>query len=260
MIKGNTEYVVYLHVNAENGDVFYVGIGKSEKRAYQTIQRTNFWKNYIQKHKYNVVFYEKQLTWEDAVLIERELIRKYGRRLYEGGTLVNMTMGGEGRSGYKLTENQRSKISNSRLKLFQTNDELLKKNQNMAAYARSKIKKDENGKPYLSEEGRRKISESSKNRIITDEYRHKLSVLRKQTNGMKGRTWNEEERKRMSIARLGGKTKNAKPVKNLKTGEIFPSPREAYIKQAFQFSIDHFRNMLNGHRKNTTDYIKITSN
>lgn len=36
--------IVYIHKRIDNGEVFYVGIGKTEKRAKSKDKRSKFWK------------------------------------------------------------------------------------------------------------------------------------------------------------------------------------------------------------------------
>lgn len=119
--------VVYRHIRLDKNVPFYIGIGDSEKRAYNKINRTRIWKN-IAKKGYEVEILFEDLTWEQAIEKEKEFIALYGRRDLGLGPLVNLTDGGEGTIGYrhsdevkekcrlistgrKLTEEQKKKIS-----------------------------------------------------------------------------------------------------------------------------------------------------
>ena len=96
--------VVYQHRNKLSKEVFYIGIGKDEARAYSEYSRGKFWKDYTSKYEYEVEITHKNVVWEEACAIEKYLISFYGRRDKGLGTLVNMTDGGDGILGYKFTK------------------------------------------------------------------------------------------------------------------------------------------------------------
>ena len=88
--------IVYIHKRIDNGEVFYVGIGKTEKRAKSKDKRSKFWKDYVNLHNYEYEIVLDNILWKEACEKEIELISFYGRRDMKNGTLVNMTFGGEG--------------------------------------------------------------------------------------------------------------------------------------------------------------------
>jgi len=89
--------VVYLHKRRDTEDVFYVGIGLSDRRAYEQKYRNNHWHGVVNKTGGFIVEIVKcNVDWKDACLLERELICKYGRADVGLGQLVNKTDGGEG--------------------------------------------------------------------------------------------------------------------------------------------------------------------
>lgn len=88
--------VVYQHIRIDTGEVFYIGIGKSVKRAYSKQQRSKPWKDLIKNHSYIVEILAENLTWQQACEKEKRLIKDYGRRDLGLGYLVNMTDGGDG--------------------------------------------------------------------------------------------------------------------------------------------------------------------
>lgn len=88
--------IVYLHKRKDDGKVFYAGIGKTEKRAYDKNNRGRYWKNYVLSCEYDVEITHKDIIWEEACAIEKYLIAFYGRRDLGLGSLVNQTDGGEG--------------------------------------------------------------------------------------------------------------------------------------------------------------------
>jgi hypothetical protein len=101
--------IVYIHKTLDTGEIFYVGIGKSTKRAYSTSVRNQLWANIVGKHGYEVEILYDGLTWETACDIEKQLIKQCGRRDLGTGTLCNMTEGGDGIKD--LSTESRLKIS-----------------------------------------------------------------------------------------------------------------------------------------------------
>lgn len=95
-------FYVYVHKTADTGNIFYVGKG-CRNRAYSTNRRNVFWQRVVKKHGFIVEIIYSGLTEQDAFKIEIDTI--YNLRLY-GERLTNLTVGGEGASGYKWTEQQ----------------------------------------------------------------------------------------------------------------------------------------------------------
>jgi hypothetical protein len=102
--------LIYRHVRLDTSQVFYIGIG-NEKRPYSKHRRNRFWKNIVNKTKYEIQVLKFNLTWEEAVELEIILISYYGRKDIKTGILCNMTGGGEGSYGRKQTQNCKDKIS-----------------------------------------------------------------------------------------------------------------------------------------------------
>jgi hypothetical protein len=46
--------MVYLHKRIDNGRVFYIGIGKNEKRAYTKYGRNSHWNNVANVSGYDI--------------------------------------------------------------------------------------------------------------------------------------------------------------------------------------------------------------
>jgi hypothetical protein len=101
--------IVYQHKRKDTQEVFYIGIGKSEKRAYDKNRRYKPWKDFVKNHEYYVEITHKDIIWEEACSIEKYLIAFYGRRDLGQGSLVNMTDGGEGTKN--LSQESRSKMA-----------------------------------------------------------------------------------------------------------------------------------------------------
>jgi hypothetical protein len=103
--------ILYRHIRKDTQDIFYIGIGKTVKRAFSLSDRNNHWKNIIKSTDYEVDIIFEDLTWNEACEKEKEFIQIYGRRDLGSGTLVNMTNGGDGANGLIQTEETRKKLS-----------------------------------------------------------------------------------------------------------------------------------------------------
>jgi hypothetical protein len=109
--------IVYQHRRKDTNEIFYIGIGKNENRAYKCGKfRSEFWNN-IAKHGYVIEITHRDITWEEACVIEKYLISFYGRRDLDLGPLVNLTDGGEGGFGMILNDEAREKIRQFQLSL-----------------------------------------------------------------------------------------------------------------------------------------------
>jgi len=157
---------VYRHVRTDKNQPFYIGIGtdNSYRRSRSKCNRNRYWKNITNCTDYNIDIIFDDLTIEEAKLKEIEFISLY-KRISDGGTLCNITIGGDGTLGYRHSEETKKKIAESN--------------------------KSEN----ISIENRMKKSNYAKNR--TEEHRMKLS------RSMSGKIFSEESRKKMSLSRTG---------------------------------------------------------
>lgn len=99
-------YYVYGHIRPDTGVIFYVGKG-CKKRAYSCYNRSNHWKNIVNKNNGN--FEVKIFNWfideETAFYSEIWIISQ----LFSFGHLTNKTSGGEGVRGWtkEMKEHQR---------------------------------------------------------------------------------------------------------------------------------------------------------
>lgn len=115
MLQDNS-YYVYAHSTSQSEDidnVFYIGKGKGD-RAKRHNHRNNYWQNKVKKNGgFYIHYLYKNLTENEAQELEKLYISIMGK-VADGGLLVNMTDGGEGISGHKLSEEAKRKISDSK--------------------------------------------------------------------------------------------------------------------------------------------------
>jgi hypothetical protein len=102
------DYFVYLHRRASNNKIFYVGKG-CRYRHKKIEGRSQHWQNIVNKHGYNIEIVQHGMQEWWAFELERELILKY-----KDQGLCNLTDGGEGASGFKITEETRRKHKETR--------------------------------------------------------------------------------------------------------------------------------------------------
>jgi hypothetical protein len=107
-------FFVYQHKTADTGMVFYIGKGTLKKggfeRAYVTKKRSKFWQAIVAKHGLVVEVLDSFETEHSAFECEQRLIAHHGRRA-DGGTLCNLTAGGEGHLGLTASPEAKAKLS-----------------------------------------------------------------------------------------------------------------------------------------------------
>lgn len=198
--------IVYIHKRKDNGEVFYVGIGNTIKRAYDIKNRKNKrWFNIVNKYDFLVEIVYEELSWADACKKEIELIEKFGRLDLNKGTLVNLTDGGDGQSNpseetreklrYEKTEEHKNRLRKYQLGVkqsketiqkrinsgFHQSENYRKKMSNSLSGDRNPMKKEENKiklrkpKPPRSEEHSKKISDSKKGKPAHNKGNNYLS-------------------------------------------------------------------------------------
>ena len=95
-------FCVYRHVRLDENVPFYIGIGSQKRRAYVKVRRGKHWDAVVNKSDYRVDILFEGVTKEFALEKEKELIELYGKKS-NGGTLVNITDGGDGNFGRKAS-------------------------------------------------------------------------------------------------------------------------------------------------------------
>lgn len=123
----DTNYYVYELIDPRNKTVFYVGKGKTRDKLNRVYRRISDHLNLHDKSnklKTNIIkkvrklgleiitnIIKEQITELEAFQLEIELIKRYGKRIDGNGTLANLTDGGEGLSGHKMTEKTKKILS-----------------------------------------------------------------------------------------------------------------------------------------------------
>lgn len=185
------KYYVYAYIR-QDGTPYYIGKG-TDRRAYAPHKKNIA----VPKDRSRIVFLEKNLSEVGALALERRYIRWYGKKSDNTGILRNIGEGGEGHAGRIPSEEQKRKQSVSmklRLQLFP---------RIMSEETKKKISETKKGRK-LSEEHKRKISKGGKGRVVTEETREKL---RKINSGIsrrgKGFKLSEETKTKMSNSKKG---------------------------------------------------------
>ncbi len=162
---------VYQHIRLDTNEIFYIGISKGKKynRAYLKIRRNLYWTNIINKTQYKVEIIKDNISWEEACIIEKELIAKYGRKDNNTGILANMTDGGEGKINVVYTEEQKEKLKNQFKNLERTDN------------WKNNIKLAKTGTKH-SEETKKKISQSNKGKHTNNHLKESAIKRRKFTD------------------------------------------------------------------------------
>jgi len=100
--------IVYIHRKLDDDNIFYIGISKNKRRAFETFakvgnRRNIVWKRVSDKHGVKVEITHEDICWEEACSLEIYLINFWKE---QGLHLANLTNGGEGVQGIVLTQDQ----------------------------------------------------------------------------------------------------------------------------------------------------------
>lgn len=204
--------VVYLHKKKNTNEVFYVGIGKTEKRAYSKFGRNIHWQRIVEKYEYDIEIIHKNIDWNSACEIEKLLISEYGR-----DSLSNMTDGGEGLNN--PSDELRDKMSKAQIGKTQSIETINKrvskiKGKPLSDEHKEKLRQSKLGdknpmygkSKKMSDEVKDKIRKANTGKVQSAETLKKLSEIRKgKTAWNKGKSFSDETKEKMRLAKLGTK-------------------------------------------------------
>ena len=185
-VRGVNNYYTYIYLDPEKSgkfeyglysfefEPFYVGKGTGD-RDKSLSYKNGFVKYKIRKvlrsvgKKPVIVRMIDGVSEQEAINLERKLIKLVGRRDLGLGPLTNLTDGGDGISGYKFTRSQRERMSASH------------KGEKNSMYGKpfpdhaKKILREKALKRKVSEETKRKMSEGQRRRApLPREVREKI--------------------------------------------------------------------------------------
>ena len=164
-------YYVYQYVR-EDQTPYYIGKGKDD-RAWKSHRRSNG-AEIKPKDDSRIQILTEHLTEQEAFALETELITKYGLKS-EGGILVNMTYGGEGRSPGKELREHMSKVMTGRKKPPRTEEH--KRNASIAQQGIPKPRSKEHQEAW--------IASSKANWANNTERKKQVSAMGKANKGRK---------------------------------------------------------------------------
>ncbi len=181
---------VYIHRRASDGVCFYVGRGVYKRGWDSSITARNpWWINIAEKHGVEVEIAQCGLSNDDANLLEMWLIAKFR---HEGIFLCNMTDGGEGVTGRKMSAASRKKIADKatgRVHSEETREKLCRAwvGRVISDDTRERMSRAHKGK-VKSPEHQRKITESLKGRKMPDGFGETISKTQRGKSGRLSRS------------------------------------------------------------------------
>jgi hypothetical protein len=195
--------VLYRHIRLDKNEPFYIGIGKTEKRAYEKIKRNQFWCNIVAKTDFEVEILFDDLSWDEAGEKEKEFIKLYGKKNNKTGTLVNITDGGGGILGVRHTEESKRKISIAskymiRKPISQETKDKISKSLTGREGANKGYKHTQEAKEKLRQINLGKVGHN-KGKVMSEETKLKISLAKiGKSSYNKGRNQSEETKRKVS--------------------------------------------------------------
>lgn len=164
-------FFVYLHRRKSNGKVFYVGKG-TRYRHKSLWNRSQHWKNIVNKHDYTIEIVQNGMQEWWAFELEKDLILKY-----QDHGLCNRTDGGEGSTGFVVSEETKKKHKERRRSIeWRTN----LSNKAKERFANPNFKNDHKAriKEVMNNPNvKQKLSDAAKKQFAKPEAREKARLL-----------------------------------------------------------------------------------
>lgn len=228
-------YYTYVHVRNDTNEVFYVGKGKYSKKNIRHAScngRNPYWHSVVNKAGFTSIIVATWFDESSAFDHEKQLIRQYES---QGITLTNMTIGGEGASGWKHSDQAKLKISRAH------------KGRKLPEWQKEIIRKCRLGKPP-SQLSKDRTRETHLGKIRTPEEIEKSAIKRR---GMKR---SEESKLKMSLAQRGSrKPKLHIPIKCISNGVEYCSITDA--AKSLKIPAGNIVRQLKGHTKHCANFV-----
>jgi hypothetical protein len=198
---------IYKHTRLDTQEVFYIGIGSDNtgkyKRAHIKSNRSIYWKKIVNKCGYEIAIILDNLTWEEACEKEKELIKLYGRKDLNEGSLINMTDGGEGQ--FNPSSETREKLRQSQLGRKQTQEHIDKKIQGQLGKKRSNDTKEKMRESALKLNRKLSIEDIERLKKARAEKGLSLESRKKMSDAHTGQSHTEESKEKIRQSKLGKK-------------------------------------------------------
>ena len=159
---------VYLREDGHPPSPYYVGKGKDKRfqaRHGRKYTNNGYWNPPKEE---NIRFVKTNLTDAEAIELEKKLIKQYGRKDNNTGILRNFTDGGEGSSGRLVKQETVEKIKAKLIGRKASPETCAKISESM------KGEKNPNFRCERTVENRKKLSESLKGRVFTEEHKNNI--------------------------------------------------------------------------------------